>query len=322
MSTAEVLSKLPPDLQALLRKKCSRDPKTRFTHKIESLLAFVTANPVFADDLGIGWVSEYEFRMNKKVLVDVLGIKLNSMNVNLHDLGFHKLRQDKNGWSCWTRTGLTQHRVLALNSPDFAKPRRVSPITFPGLTLNFSLGAVQRISCDHFINNVVKLWMTVINPDINAEVFPPLFVDHLANALRTPEQPFANAVSVLAALLLFGNPKSISIVDFVMFLARFGPSETVMLKIASLVSATGDGCKCISFGPGTPLPEDAENLPFFGVFDDKELNRLSLSFPHGQRQCVWNVPLVDAYGCYLVDDTSKTYRSWVEYFEQKVKVRL
>jgi hypothetical protein len=163
--------------------------------------------------------------------------------------------------------------------------------------------------------------MTVVDPDLSARVRRVKFVDRLAKALRTPEQPLANAVSVLNALPLFGGPEEVSIVNFVVFMARFGPSETAMLKIASLVKATGDGCKCISFGPGAG-EEDVERVPFYGVFDGRELNRLTLSFPNGDDQCVWNIPLIDARGCYLLDDGATTYRSWEHYFEQKVRVRL
>jgi hypothetical protein len=320
--SGDILSKLPPDLQSVLRKKCSRDPTTRFTHKIQLLLAFAVSNSALAFEIGIGWVSEYAFRINKRRLIEVLGIKMNSMNCNLHDQGFRKMEHEKNGWSRWTRPGFTQNRILTHPSEHFPPDSRPSPIIFPGLNLNFSLGVLHPESCESFMNDVVRLWVTVITPDLKAEVRPNLFVERLASLLRAPEQPFANASSVLTALLLSGNPSTMSIVDFVMFLARFGPSETAMLKIASLVSATGDGCKCISFNSGEEKLEEVKGMPFCGVFDDRELNRLTLVFPFGGKQSVWNVPVIDAYGYYLLDDASKTHRSWEDYFEHRVKHRI
>ena len=129
---SKTLAKLPVELQTIIRRKCSRDPKTRFTYKIHLLLAFVLTRSQLEDEVGIGWVSEHEFRINKKKLVELLGIKMNSMNVNLHDLGFHKMQHEKNGWTRWTRDGFTQNKILMDTdfyeniSNDLAKPRKYS----------------------------------------------------------------------------------------------------------------------------------------------------------------------------------------------------
>jgi len=317
------LEKLPPELQAVIRKKCSRDPTTRFTHKIELLLAFVVTNAHLENDIGLSWVSKREFRINKKRLVGLLGIKMNSMNVNLRDLGFHKVQHEKNGWTRWTRDGLTKGRVL----PDAGAPprcaaqgkaRRVSIIAIPFTGRHLTLGCVRQASCDRFVKSVRELWSGVFGADLTQLVATDTFVARLAAVVKQPEQPLSNAIAVLGAILAHEGEGALGLAHLIEFLARFGPHPTAMLKIASLL-ACADGCQDWLFF-SAPRPAEVAALRVHGAFCRDEPNCFVLSVGGAACVSVWNVPLVDAVGCYLIDERKRTYPTWVAFFDTYARV--
>ena len=81
---------LPHDIQQILRRKSSRDPSSRFSTKLHILLNFVqnSNDKDMEEKVGCAWVTDEEFRLNKRIITNILGIKLNTLNVNLHALGF------------------------------------------------------------------------------------------------------------------------------------------------------------------------------------------------------------------------------------------
>ncbi|OHS99399.1 hypothetical protein TRFO_34114 [Tritrichomonas foetus] len=447
-SVTTTLSKLPVELQSVIRRKCSRDPKTRFTYKIHLLLAFILTNSYLEEEVGIGWVSEQEFRINKKRLVELLGIKMNSMNVNLHDLGFHKMQHEKNGWTRWTRDGFTQNRILMdtdLESvqADIPRTKKVATIEVPTSLLNepegklehekpeigdkitdqitsennestshqihfdqnlesdknedeipttilkddlghsYILGTVMRTACNIFVQTCITLWFQMFNNlPIYEKVPKNVFIKQLALAAKRPEQPIQNSIEVIEAIFADrdndmnsinnldnnnnnNNNNSVNndndtdsginhdknndvsndndkkeyenndktkkkddftFIDLLTFLARFGPIETSMIKIAHMAKCTilnsntmsgyGNNFRnnWIFFYP--PQTSDVTSLSMYGYFDSNELNMFVINMQEtGTVKKVWNMPLIDAYGCYLADEKVKTFCSWLSFFE-------
>jgi hypothetical protein len=57
--------------------------------------------------VGCGWVSDTEFFINKTKLCDILQIKLNTLNVNLRQLGFERVQSREGGISYWKNSGFS-----------------------------------------------------------------------------------------------------------------------------------------------------------------------------------------------------------------------
>ena len=321
-SVTSTLSKLPPELQSVIRRKCSRDPKTRFTYKIHLLLAFILTNTQLEEEVGIGWVSEQEFRINKKRLVELLGIKMNSMNVNLHDLGFHKMQHDKGGWTRWTRDGFTQNRILMdtnLDPPNSETPktRKFTTIEIEELSQTFTLGAIMKSASDLFLNSVLSLWKSLFQQEITDKINAKLFIEKLATATIRPEQPWQNAVDVIEAIVINNGQTELTYTDLLRFMAIFGPIETSMIKIGHLAKCTLS-THWVFFRE--PKPNEIVSMNFYGYFDTNEINCFVISLEGGITKKVWNMPLIDAYGCYLVDEKVKTYPSWLSFYEHVQKL--
>ena len=319
---SKTLAKLPVELQTIIRRKCSRDPKTRFTYKIHLLLAFVLTRSQLEDEVGIGWVSEHEFRINKKKLVELLGIKMNSMNVNLHDLGFHKMQHEKNGWTRWTRDGFTQNKILMDTdlyeniSNDLAKPRKYSNVEIPELGQLCTLGSLSKNTCDLFINASITLWKKIFNIDINGKLSKQFFIEKLAYATKALEQSIQNALDVIESIFESDSEREFVFYDFFKFLSMFGPIDTSMIKIGHLAKCTLYN-NWIFFK--TPDPQETSSLSFYGQFDSSEPNCFVVSTENGISRKVWNMPLINAYGNYLIDDNLKTFCSWGSFYNDLQK---
>nr|1PP7_U Chain U, kDa initiator binding protein [Trichomonas vaginalis] len=109
---ASFTSRLPPEIVAALKRKSSRDPNSRFPRKLHMLLTYLASNPQLEEEIGLSWISDTEFKMKKKNVALVMGIKLNTLNVNLRDLAFEQLQHDKGGWTQWKRSGFTRNSVF------------------------------------------------------------------------------------------------------------------------------------------------------------------------------------------------------------------
>ena len=82
---AEPTSILPPEILKVIRRKSSRDPVARFSNKLHMLLGFAGNDRDRQESLGLGWIDDNQFRINKKRLIITMEIKLNTLNVNLKE---------------------------------------------------------------------------------------------------------------------------------------------------------------------------------------------------------------------------------------------
>lgn len=111
---SDPLSHIPPVLQEILKRKSSRDPTSRFTYKLAYLLNFVnnSDDKDMYQKVGCSWVKEDEFQINKQILANIMGIKINTLNVNLYTLGFVQLKNNKDGWTLWKKPNFTRTNNL------------------------------------------------------------------------------------------------------------------------------------------------------------------------------------------------------------------
>lgn len=307
MNESDPMSILPPEIQTILKRKSSRDPTSRFSTKLHLLLSYVSQNPELEDKIGCAWVTEEEFRINKRALVNVMGIKINTLNVNLHTLGFIQQKHNKDGWTLWKRPNFTR------TSQDITDPAASAPQPKhqKAYTPNFTLGPVQHQEFDNFIERCKQIWAELFQTtDVLKPINTNYFIEKAASRFKQSEQPTDNARDVLKAIIAPSQPEYIDFNQFCRFMAMFGPEQTIMLKIASLLSCSNATGQWLMFDKVT------QNMnQFYGAFEETQPNCLVLNSKPQIR--IWNLPYVDARNNqkYIFDQNSKLYSSWEEYFQ-------
>lgn len=315
---------LPSDIQEIIRRKSSRDPNARFSRKLHALLSYVEAvDPSLAEEFGIGWVDDQVFRIFKPRLLGVMGIKLNTLNVNLRDLHFIQLQGDKRlpGWTTWRKDGFTKRSyqlpMNAVNIPPLPEGDIFNPHLKPDPMVEkliVDMGRITPQQFDELQRMVVQEWTEILgSTDEMMSCDAHYFVGRAAKRYKQEKQSLTNAFDVLTAILAPQDKMEIYFPDFFRFMAMFGPADTVMLKIHSLLEVSTVGTPWLYFGI-TPTADEAS---VYGFFDETEANALIIHDRNGEDR-VWNLPLVPAGdGCqYVEDKDGRKYASWQEYFHE------
>lgn len=307
-----ILAKLPPEIVQTLKRKASRDPNSRFPKKLHMLLSYLDANPDLQDEIGLSWINDTEFRMKKKTVAEVMGIKLNTMNVNLRDLEFVQLQHDKNGWTKWKREGFTRNTVMSSFPTTTPITEKQATFVPPRISKDPSsilrLGHLSLEEESRFRAVVSNTWSMIASS--MSEISSNIFIKNAANIFKTPEQPLENAIDVLKAIIA-PIDKMINENDLFRFLAMFGPRNTVMVKISSILNCN-KGNQSWLFFDETQIPQ---NCSFYGIFDQQMPNCLIMNYSNGVTRKVYNHPLIDACGTYLIDENDRIYVSWESYFQ-------
>ena len=303
---SDPISFLPFDIQTLLKRKSSRDPSSRFTAKLHRLLAYVDLHKNLADTIGCAWDSEDEFRLNKRTIVGIMGIKINTLNVNLHQLGFIQQKHNKDGWTLWKKNGFTRSSADYIDSAVSMTGKKSSS----NFTPSFKLGKVNPQQSELFIENCKNIWMAMLNVD-DKPVPTHKFIEKAAMRFKQNEQPIENAQDVIKAIIApVPSQDTISFNMFCKFMAMFGPEHTIMLKIASLLSCSNSTGQWLNFDP------NPTSSSFYATFRDSEPNCLVLNRKHSEPECIWNLPHIEATNNskYIVDADDKYYSTWEDYF--------
>jgi hypothetical protein len=308
-----VAQSFPSDLREILQRRSSRDPSTRFPRKLHAILSYISANPDLEDQAGIGWIDDTVFRIYKPRLLGVLGLKLNTLNVNLRDLHFVQLQSDRSGWTRWRRDGFNRREFdIAGHAEDdpvgFFAAQQPAQVTVPPETV-----AISRISPDQFDafrDHAFLEWQGIVDSVSDLSVSSVFFVSKAAVRYRLPKQPGGNAFDVIQAIIAPQNQVSIKIEEFYRFLARFGPNETVMLKVQSLLETATARRPWLYFGA---CPSSSRTV--YGTFDDVETNALVIRRGKTEIDRVWNLPLVPFGEQFIIDKADRMYGSWEEYFQ-------
>lgn len=308
MTEPDPMNILPPEYQTMLKKKSSRDPSTRFATKLHLLLNYVENNPGLEDKIGCAWVTEDEFRINKKTLVKIMGIKVNTLNVNLSTLKFDQQKHNKDGWTMWKRPGFTK------SAQDFPDPNSFAQIPKQpkSFTIHFNLGEMTYQDAERFGQVCRQLWTELVGPE-DRPVETTSFITQAATRFKQPEQPLDNAIDVLRAIIAPNqDQRVIDYNQFCKFMAMFGPENTIMLKIASLLSCSNDNGQWLIFSKDANM---ATNPLIQGAFDDQQPNCLVIHTRSHQYK-IWNLPNEEALKSkYIIDQSHTFYSSWEEYFQ-------
>ena len=322
------LDMLPPDIKEIIKKKSSKDPRSRFANKLHILLSYAGNDPQRIEYIGAGWISDSLFKINKKQLGAIMEIKLNTLNVNLRDLGFVQMAQDHNGWTQWSRPGFhissTLNDLAEISSGKNAQkdPEKMNKDKFPDDVLSVKIMALKDLSigmCDQeslnrFKRFSVSIWDELVETADGKSSLPlNEFVKLAAQRFRMHKQKVSNAADVIQALFMCNDPEQVSLLDFAKFLAKFGPEETLMEKLGSIVASSNHN------GNWLHVTTDGNSLQgeqsFYGYFDNLDQNCFILVNPKSQPVRIWNKVNVDSStGKYLVDEIGQEYDNWDNYF--------
>jgi hypothetical protein len=295
---------LPEAIRDVLRRKSSRDPASRFTTKLHVLLAYTAQNPDLHEKVGICWTTREEFRVNKQTLSSVMGIRLNSLNVNLRDHNFQQLGRNKDGWTRWRRSGFVRADIQAValvNTPAIPNP------------VTFSLGRLGMAQLSQFWQDCSVVWTELFGRDTNRWEIPGAeAVERAAHYFKQAEQPLDNARDVLRAIMVQqGKGQALSFYEFSRLLAMFGPAYSLMFKIASLLTSSNSTGKWLTFDSQGAAVGIAQ-----AYFDDAEPNCLVIRHYDGNEERVYNDPtMVHGTEAYLMDQRGRQYQTWEEYFK-------
>jgi serine/threonine protein kinase len=304
MEGSEPASFLPENIRDILRRKSSRDPNSRFTTKLQVLLSYTSQYPALREQVGIHWTTDEEFRINKSVLSSVMGIKLNTMNVNLRDLKFEQSDRNKDGWTSWKRPGFTRQSEppdLSMQSASIAPSRA-----------NFTVARLTPAKTNEFWQSSMRLWSDLFGTDDSARDIPgEQAVDQAARHFKHNEQPLENAKDVIRAIMARqGRGDALTFTEFSRFMAMFGPGWSVMLKIASLLTCSNNTGKWLTFDSQAPETGVAQ-----ARFDDAEPNCLVVKHCDGKLERVYNDPLVPhGRDPYVTDQRGEAFMNWDDYF--------
>ena len=329
----QIQSILPPEIIKIIKKKSSRDPFSRFSNKLHILLTYAGNDLQKQEEIGVGWVDNNKFRINKKKLIVSMDIKINTLNVNLKSLNFHQLHTDQNGWSVWEKSGFCVNSTvddITDNSPEsnnsenqtYTNGQEVDqPIQvyssqinqkFDSLLCNIHLGYTSLEQLQTFQKITISVWDELIAAHSEDPTLAQEFIGLLAERFRLSHQRFENAKSVLNAIFVCEdttNEPHVTIRDFARFLAKFGPEETSMRKIQSLIKASNSNGNWLCFGT------DNNNSDFFGCYDSTDANCINLYIGNKLTK-IWNLVDVACPGEYLIDSNGIKYSSWENYFVQ------
>lgn len=325
----DVCSILPPHIVQLLKRKSSRDPNSRFESKLFTLLLHVTENPAKSNEIGLGWVSETEFKIHKKNLTRIMGIKLNTLNVNLRDLKFKQTQHDKEGWTRWSKEGFTKSgykppgcdfeldpmaTTQRKKQPEFIPAQSVYPYSTQSSGTQ-RIGQVTQADEGEFVRRVQHVWMEMF-PCVPLSTRVPVdtFVQKAAEKFKRDEQPRDNAEDVIRAIVA-SQCGDLGFNDLFRFMAMFGPEISAMLKIASLLKVSKETGEWLQFSDSIQTQGPS------GRFDLNEPNCLVINyaaFPGGNPRTVrvWNMPLAEAGQHYVRSESGNMYLSWEDYFRE------
>lgn len=315
---------LPPEIQIVLKRKSSRDPASRFSNKLLSLLNYAGSNLNLQEYIGVGWLNECRFRINKKRLIAIMDIKLNTLNVNLKDLRFRQLQGDQNGWTIWERPGFRFDSTV----DDLAKVERSTDAAqqwhafeeAAGTKLSklkdINIGMADAETVHSFKRIAASMWdeFLAMHPQSKSKIDKAEFLDAAAKRFRASHQKLSNSKLVLETIFMCFSSESLGVVDFAKLLALFGPEATLMEKIASILKSSNEYHDWLKIVHDPSELVNFRDPEIYGFFDVNEHNCFTLKRANKPDLKIYNIVDQPATGEYLIDSNGVKYGSWQDYF--------
>lgn len=304
---------LPQSLINDIRVRSNRSETSRFPYKLWKLLSWAGHDVEKGERCGCGWISDTEFFISKQRLCEVLNIKLNTLNVNLKTLGFEQAQSRHGDKTFWKNPAFcasaTQNFERLRNSR--CKPESLINLSIRAVYLPIleplQLYMMSTADTNVFKKNVVELWERLVGSKLIFAVAMVDFINALASHLGTQNR-VANEVHMIQQVFAVKSATVIDIFDFALFMARFGPFNSIQAKLHQFQS----------------ILSEIRTTDNFYMFNTTMLQYFPETFhncfrfqlpPTGEYHC-YNLPLVDSQAQFLVDEDGAMYRSWQQMLEQ------
>jgi len=292
---------MPKELLSKIRKRSNRNEASRFPYKLWSLLEWAGTDPARGEVCGCGWVNETVFFLNKPQLCQVMEIKVNTMNVNLNNLGFYQADARKGEKTFWTND-----KFSAKSSPDSLQSIRTveSHVSYPEgqyffravylpLLDSMTLYKLSNSEISSFKVNVVNMWESLFHSKF-------VFAVSLKDFIRAFEEKAClyHDYYVFQEALDLKTPNTVEILEFAIFLARFGPFDSLIYKLNQLQQIIPEVRQETN-------PQRSIQSFFAPTFHN--CFRFSLSI--GEYHC-YNIPHISSNSNFLIDEEERRYSSW------------
>ena len=304
---------LPEALISEIRKRSNRTETSRFPYKLWKLLSWAGRDITRGERCGCGWISENEFFISKSRLCEVLNIKLNTLNVNLKTLGFEQSKSRHGDKTFWKNPAFS-----ASSTENFQRVRnsRCKPESLINLSIKavympvlepLQLYMMSTSDANLFKKSVVDWWEILVGSKLVFAVAMTDFINMLSRKLCV--QAHGSEVhNLIQQVFVVKTVGVIDIFDFALFLARFGPFNSIqdkLLQFQEIINQIQASNSVIMFQSSL---SESFSLTFHNCF------RFQIPTT-GEYHC-YNLPLVDKQAQFLVDEDGAMYRSWRHMLEQ------
>lgn len=301
---------VPERLINFIRKRSSRNEQTRFPYKLYSLLVWVGTEPQKSKNAGCGWISDTEFFIDKKKICELMNIKLNTLNVNLKTLGFEKSQSNKDNRVFFKNEGFSRSGTMTVGFKSIRNSRckseslrnlNLSAVYMPYLEpLKLFMMTEQEIN--QFKHDVIEKWNEIVELHLVFAIPLNLFIKFLKSIFDDKFCDLSSAQQALTPRV----PEVWDILDFAIFLSRFGPFCNIQSKLNQYQDLIDD----IQLGFIT------YSTPSSNYFSDTFHNCFRFHLPQiGEYHC-YNLPLVQDNTPFLADEDGVVYPSWRKMLQQ------
>lgn len=337
----EFRASIPAELHEVSKSKDADKSEQVFPHRLWKILQWVGNDQVKRTNMGCGWMSENEFFIEKSRFCQILEIKLNTLNFKLRSCKFQQSRQRHGNCTYWVCEKFSQKSTIQdLESVDLRRnasddtPSVVSEALYLPLLSNVRLYSSATDDVQRFKMEAILEWQEIVGSIWATDVreFIVIAAKQFCASYRNNSETFnfnaeqteiaqylrsngldllTTAIQMLNYVILTEKPNIITIVDFCLFYARFGPTDCILEKIHQLLccSKTYEDW----FQPSEQKFDRTKSVS--GSYSNTFANCFVIKRAQGATYHVYNLPLQSTKTGFLVDETAKKFLTWHAVFE-------
>lgn len=293
----QVITGIPSDVLAFVRTHSNKNGICRFPQKLWKLLHWAGDNKQRLQVSGCGWLSDTVFIMNKELLSEVMAIKLNTLNVNLKNLGFEQVSNRNGSYTFWTHRSFRRDSMESTHEVRISNTR-IQPTSayFLPILDSIILYGMDEMEVNAFKVSILSLWTTIVAHKFILAISSDDFVNSLMAAFESNLGLFFQDTYPLTQVLASEIDGVVSFLEFAVLMARFGPLETLFAKITQYQEAIRDLCYEIQ------QPKEC--------FSPTYVNCFRFAMPNRGESHYYNLPLNCVSKPFLIDEEKNVYDSW------------
>ncbi|OHT00163.1 hypothetical protein TRFO_33240 [Tritrichomonas foetus] len=335
----------PADFSTLIPKEIRfsrfKNDSDGFATTLWKMLQWAEQEETRKLNLGIGWISGDEFFMDKKRFCLVTKTPINTLNFRLRNCGFiqsQRRLKDNTFWKCdlfqMNSTPLDLHTIDQRKQGNDENHNIIEQALFTPLIDSVLIYPPNPSKISLFKTDVTLLWHEIVGRQTVWAIDRKEFINATAdrfcqsfNSIPGDQYPFdtqqtkfaqyleANnldkvktARQMISYVLTQENKNYVTLLDFFMFFARFGPEECVLEKIHQLL--------CCSqafddwFRPGKQTFDDSK--PMSGSYSNTFANCFIIKWSKNITYHIYNIPNAPTGNQtgFLIDETDKKFQTW------------